>query len=119
MEEILFRGKECTEGKWIVGSLVNRGESSSIVTETGNYIDVDPKTVGQFTGVRDVNGVPVFEGDVLLFDTHRYVVRYSSEFASFICTDNPRTTDRMLGILVSNFKLFKCTGNIYDSGFNF
>src|SRR5574344_1351083 len=89
MEEILFRGKECTEGKWIVGSLVNRGESSSIVTETGNYIDVDPKTVGQFTGVRDVNGVPVFEGDVLLFDyllqKHNSHAHLLSSVPSYCC----------------------------------
>lgn len=62
MREILFRGKQTTDGEWITGYLVS-------ASHIGDWVEanpVDPATVGQFTGLTDKNGKKIFEGDIVI-----------------------------------------------------
>ncbi len=79
MREILFRGKSTEEdkdvwlkkGDWILGDLIHYKDkrfilpSDSMVFMSGgmeeHWIEVDPKTVGQFTGLLDKNGERIFD----------------------------------------------------------
>lgn len=87
MREIKFRGKRLDNGEWIYGSLLvshfkdDKKERYFITQFSGNYTfehEVDPATVGQYTGLKDKNGKEICEGDILLDESGTYaVVGYS------------------------------------------
>jgi YopX protein len=65
MREIKFRGKN-QDGKWMIGSLVTHNGGCNIISSpNGRPRAVYPETVGQFTGLHDVYGHEIYEGDIV------------------------------------------------------
>lgn len=67
--EIKFKAKQLNSGKWFEGDLVHLGNRVCI---GGDHIkdgitDVDPSTVCQFTGLKDCEGTPIYDGDIVIY----------------------------------------------------
>ena len=126
--EILYRGARMGDGKFVYGSLVfvkendkSENELPHIVISYGpdtfDWFEVDPETVGQFTGMTDKNGTKIFEGDIVRhIDTTRHVVEVvNSEvyFDTEILEFGLKESNELFHVQFNDE--FEVIGNIHDN----
>ena len=74
MREILFRGKRVDDGEWVEGDLFVSDTDGSTYILAGSRIvtiewEVDPSTVGHYTGLKDKGGKRIFRDDIVRYNT--------------------------------------------------
>ncbi len=120
---IEFRGRRIDNNEWVYGDLETRRASGRTFIHTynedGTYnkqYEVDPDTVGQFTGLLDKNGKEIYEGDIIRIKEPNGM--YSEAELQFCergyWAINHGINDRVIAGFVDK-KQIEVVGNIHDN----
>lgn len=116
---IKFRGKRVDTGEWAYGSLETTWNNKTFIwipqAPLGLVIEVDPATVGEFTGMVDKAGREIYEGDICQDKYGIGEVRWLQEHCSFVIrTVNPE--HRYFSLQSDGqLKSTEIIGNIHDN----
>lgn len=123
MREILFRGKFTASGMWIIGDLRQYPSGAKAIkgNDMSHIMEVDPDTIGQYTGLTDKNGKKIFEGDIVRFSliTGRSLVyqglrHVTFNSGSFMIEDPYSGDDETISRIAASVEL-EIVGNVHDN----
>lgn len=129
MREIEFRAKRISDGEWVHGNLFISDVDGKTHILCGSRrvtieYEVEPETVGQYTGLKDKNGNKIFEGDIVRFEAYddigneilyeTFSIIWSNEYVSFL-RKYRGAQDTELWIVQEKPEEYEVIGNIHDN----
>lgn len=132
MRKILFRAKAINrdpngnyrtnyqDGDWVYGlvsKIWSKYDEAEMTNEDGvSGIEVDYNTIGQYTGLDDKNGAPIFEGDIVMKRTYQGKKPFPVTFTDgmFHCGWGGGSSTATHGYTLAD-KQIEVVGNIYDN----
>lgn len=130
---MLFRAKRTDNGEWVEGSYVHLYLGRHYIF-TGRFnftqhnykghigfenFEVNPITVGQYTGVNDFNGAKIFEGDIVQFSLIECpgnkqfgCVKFCAGEFYMVSVSGEET---FMSSLSDDDYIYEIVGNIYDN----
>ena len=115
MRPIKFRAKEKETNTWVYGMLYNYGikddiESCAIIDEKFTVYSVYSDSVQQFTGLCDIEGKDIYEGDIIYDEAINCTTLVYYANGAFVVDLGNMTT-----FLTNVYTTMKVVGNDYDT----
>jgi len=125
MRDTKFRGKRSNDGIWIFGDLI-KIENSYHILEKGDLVEdghhirqdsdrptwIEPKTLGEFTGLYDSHGKEIYEGDIVKDDY--YIEKVVWEIGEWRLYSSKYSYSG-LSNHIDNGYYIEVIGNVYDN----
>lgn len=125
MRETLFRGKRVDNGEWVYGLLWKKKYDTNKIfisyfpdkDDREEVVVVVPETVGEYTGLKDKNGVKIFEGDILYKDGYwKWFVDFAKgSFIGLPTNPTQRANARGYALDLDKVEGWEVIGNIHDN----